>query len=443
MRTRADLDLTDILDDSLSSTESGEARPATMSSIPVSDEHATIPRSMRTEGGEGAPAEWLDRLLVATSALHDEEGEVEVARALSVALSEILQRPVGVCLIAQNGGQEIVRVQPEGEAPGGEADPARLFPGNLTERVFPVMASRGHSARDEEAFGLDGTTLHIAADDEIDPRMIHVGERAATLLAVELVEARRRTSARRTQRELSKLQAYIIQADKLASMGQLAAGVVHELNNPLTSIVAYTEYLIRKSQANVNHDPDDLERLRRIGESAGRMLRLTRDLVTYARPSSDIAVPIAIEQVLEKALAFCEHVVAEIGAKVDRQFAEVLPPVRGMPEELAQVFVNLITNACHAMTRDEGCLKVTTALEEEGGGRWVCVTLEDNGHGIDEAHLPHIFAPFFTTKSDGRGTGLGLAIVKNILDKHRGGIWAEAARSGGTRFVLRFPALDS
>ena len=437
MRTRADREVNDAIDDALSST--GEVRTGAMSSIPVSDERATFPQGRR----DSAPAEWLDRLLIATSALHDEEGEVEVARALAVAVSEILQRPVGVCLIVPNGGQEVVRVHPEGDAPSGDADAARLFPANLVERVFPVVASRGHSSRDDGSTVLDGTTLHIAADDEVDPRMVHIAERAATLLAAELVEARRRTSARRTERELAKLQAYIIQADKLASMGQLAAGVVHELNNPLTSIVAYTEYLIRKVQATVDGDADVLERLRRIGESAGRMLRLTRDLVTYARPSSDIAVPIAIEQVLEKALAFCEHVLGEAGARVDRHFAEVLPAVRGMPEELAQVFVNLITNACHAMKRDEGCLTVTTTLAEDGGARWVCVTLEDNGHGIDQQHLPHIFAPFFTTKSDGRGTGLGLAIVKNILDKHRGGIWAEAAESGGTRFVLRFPALDA
>ncbi len=175
------------------------------------------------------------------------------------------------------------------------------------------------------------------------------------------------------------------------------------------------------------------------------MLRLTRDLVTYARPSSDIAVPIAIEQVLEKALAFCEHVVAEIGATVERHFEEPLPPVRGMPEELAQVFVNLITNACHAVPRDAGRLVVSTTLEEDRptGIRFICVTLEDNGHGIDATNLPHIFAPFFTTKSDGRGTGLGLAIVKNILDKHRGSIRAESAESGGTRFILRLPALDT
>jgi signal transduction histidine kinase len=372
--------------------------------------------------------------------LSAEDGEVAVARTLAMALSEWIELPVGVCLVlAEGAGQEVLRVLPGGDAQVGSVDPARLFPGFTIEHVFAVRAA-GTDGSGEE------TTLHIAADSyELEPAFVQLGEQAAMTLGSALSAARKRIEARRTARELNKLQAYIIQADKLASMGQLAAGVVHELNNPLTSIVAYTEYLIRKGTANPNADQDDLERLRRVGESAGRMLRLTRDLVTYARPSSDIAVPVAVEQVIEKAIAFCEHVVAEVGARVERRFEPELPPVRGMPEELAQVFVNLVTNACHACARGDGVLIVTTSISEQvspSTTRWIQVTVEDNGHGIEEQNLPHIFAPFFTTKGEGRGTGLGLAIVKNILDKHAGDIHAEAGSQGGTRFVLRFPALE-
>src|SRR5262249_40504395 len=148
---------------------------------------------------------------------------------------------------------------------------------------------------------------------------------------------------------------------------------------------------------------------------SSRILRFTRDLVAYARPSSEVPVPIAINNVIEQALAFCEHVLAEHGANVDRIFADALPPVRGMPEQLAQVFVNLFTNACHAMPQTGGRLAVSSVMSAEGR---VVIAVEDNGHGIANEHLTSIFTPFFTTKGDGRGTGLGLSIVRNIMDNH-------------------------
>jgi C4-dicarboxylate-specific signal transduction histidine kinase len=230
----------------------------------------------------------------------------------------------------------------------------------------------------------------------------------------------------------------MVQAEKLASLGQIAAGVVHELNNPLTSIVAYTDWLTRKqAQTPGGGDPDSLERLRRIGESASRILRFTRDLVTYARPSSEVPVPVSLHTVIEQALAFCEHVLAQHGAQVERRFTEVVPPVRGMHEQLVQVFVNLFTNACHAMPGDGGELLVRTELTTDS--LRLLVYVEDNGHGIAGDQLTQIFAPFFTTKVDGRGTGLGLSIVKNIMDNHGAEIRAERSDNGGARFILAFP----
>jgi signal transduction histidine kinase len=147
-------------------------------------------------------------------------------------------------------------------------------------------------------------------------------------------------------------------------------------------------------------------------------------------------VPVSLQTVVDQALAFCEHVLDEAGAKVERRFAANLPEVEGMPEQLAQVFVNLVTNACHAMPPGQGQLIVTTRVEDTT----VVVVVEDNGHGIAKENLPHIFAPFFTTKTDGKGTGLGLSIVRNILEGHGGEIQAQAVVPSGTRFVLRIPA---
>jgi signal transduction histidine kinase len=161
--------------------------------------------------------------------------------------------------------------------------------------------------------------------------------------------------------------------------------------------------------------------------------------VAYARPSSETPVAVSVHVVIDQALAFCEHVLDEAGAELERRYATELPRVHGMPEQLAQVFVNLVTNACHAMPHGKGKLVITTRPTSEGDA--VLVSVEDNGHGIEPEHMPHIFAPFFTTKTDGRGTGLGLSIVKNILDNHDAEVRAESLKPGGTRFVLRIPTI--
>lgn len=407
----------------------------TVSSVPISRASRVASASL------DAPAAWLDRLVVAACEMPVASGEAAVVESLVRALGDIFPDcGVGACFVpmppsgpASGRGaprsapseQRIFKSIPEGEE--GRAvgmDPTRLFPGYEFERVLDV----------EEG----ATTLHLASDDpqlEIDGSpMIHVLRRAALAMSRGLAFARVHARATADASELRALSSHMMQADKLASLGQLAAGVVHELNNPLTSIVAYTDWLIRKQGP--DGDTDSLERLRRIGESSTRILRFTRDLVAYARPSSEIPVPVAIHNVIEQALAFCEHVLAEHDASVERLFGEHLPPVRGMPEQLAQVFVNLFTNACHAMPRAGGRLLVESGLDEAGR---VEVHVDDNGDGIPPEHLTSIFTPFFTTKGDGRGTGLGLSIVRNIMDNHGAEIRAERAPNGGARFVLVFP----
>lgn len=404
----------------------------TVSSVPVSRESRVAEVSLDVE------AAWLDRLVVAACEMPAAAGEAAVVEFLVRALSEIFPDcGVGACFVSTATSssappdsrppeQRLFKYVPEGEnARAVGMDPTRLFPGFRYERVIDVDAGQ--------------TTLHLASDDsqiESDASpMMHIVRRTALAMSRGLGFARVHSRATADATELRALSSHMMQAEKLASLGQLAAGVVHELNNPLTSIVAYTDWLIRKQGP--MGDPDSLERLRRIGESSSRILRFTRDLVAYARPSSEVPVLVAIHNVIEQALAFCEHVIAEHEAHVERLFADALPPVRGMPEQLAQVFVNLFTNACHAMPKSGGRLTVSTTLSPEGQ---VVVMVEDNGHGIAIEHFASIFTPFFTTKGDGRGTGLGLSIVRNIMDNHNAEIRAEKAPAGGARFVLLFPS---
>ena len=401
---------------------------------------SSIPNSHKSRVGVAAlavEASWLDRLIVAACEMPSSSGEVAVVEFLVQKLSEIFPEcGVGACFVPLPTStstpdlapteQRLFKYVPEGEE--GRAvgmDPTRLFPGFAFERVLDVEAG--------------STTLHLAADDaqiqDDQSPFMHVVRRAVLAMSKGLQNARVHQRAIADASELRALSSHMMQAEKLASLGQLAAGVVHELNNPLTSIVAYTDWLIRKQGP--QGDPDSLERLRRISESSSRILRFTRDLVAYARPSSEVPVLVSIQNVVEQALAFCEHVIAEHGASVDRVFGEQIPPVRGMPEQLAQVFVNLVTNACHAMPERGGHLCVKTFVTTENR---IFVAVEDNGHGIAAEHMGAIFTPFFTTKGDGRGTGLGLSIVRNIMDNHGAEIRAERSEQGGARFVLSFPA---
>lgn len=398
----------------------------TVSTVPVS--HIS-PKSVERVI---ASAEALDVLLVATCELPVQQGEYAVAEAIVKALAQVLpQCGVGVCLVAQAdrsrsqpqiAEQRVFKYTPPGRE--GGAHPTRLFSSFALEHVVNVDST--------------GTTLHIASDDEAvlqaGTSFDFLARRARLALERGLHFARVHQKSTVDAEELRALNNHMVQAEKLASLGQLAAGVVHELNNPLTSIVAYTDYLSKRAEARA--DKDDIERLRRVSESANRMLRFTRDLVTYARPSREEPVPFTIATVIDQALAFCEHVMDQTGVSVQRNYAATNAEVRGMPEQLAQVFVNLVTNACHAMPEAGGKLVLRTAFE---GDHHVRVQVEDNGHGILDQHLSQIFVPFFTTKGEGRGTGLGLSIVRNIVDNHRGQIWAERIDGGGTRFVITLP----
>lgn len=238
--------------------------------------------------------------------------------------------------------------------------------------------------------------------------------------------------------EVRALEEQIIHAEKLATLGQLAAGVVHELNNPLTSISVYSDYLHKKGQRS-HMDAGDLEKLRRIVESAERILNFTRDLVAYARPSAEEPRLLSIRDVVEQAVVFCEHVLDEYQVTVERRYDGHTPPVYGVKSQLHQVFINIITNACHAM-RDIVTRPSKLVIETNESGTGVEVSIQDNGGGIPDENLERIFDPFYSTKTEGKGTGLGLSIVRNIVHAHGGTIVVSSRMGEGSRFEIRLPS---
>lgn len=237
--------------------------------------------------------------------------------------------------------------------------------------------------------------------------------------------------------EVRELEGQVHHAEKLATLGQLAAGIVHEINNPLTSISVYGEYLLGKLTRS-GAESSDLKRLERILRSSDRIMSFTRNLLTYARPSKEEAREVAVNQLLEDAVDFCDHLAREANVTVVPDYAETLPRVNAVPGQLHQVFVNLITNACNAAGEDGGVVSVRT---RQLGYDQVQVVVEDNGIGISESDLEHVFEPFFSTRRNGKGTGLGLSIVKNIIEQHRGQIQIESAAGRHTTVFVTLPSL--
>jgi two-component system, NtrC family, sensor kinase len=235
---------------------------------------------------------------------------------------------------------------------------------------------------------------------------------------------------------LRSLERQIIQAEKLATLGQLAAGVVHELNNPLTSISVYADFLLKRLERGLPVEPGDVEKLRRIVEGAERIQNFARSLVQYAKPSPASPERINVADVVRQALSFCEHMIRKTDARLELVLDDALPPVFAVRGQLQQVVINLVTNALHALPGTAGQIAVKAFRHDHDN---VALAVEDNGHGIRPEDRARIFEPFFTTKTDGRGTGLGLSIVRNIIDAHRGEIEVDSLPGRGTAFRVVLP----
>jgi two-component system, NtrC family, sensor kinase len=405
-------------------------------SVPVSSSEQS---SSRPKVADAVPAAWLDRLLVSVLDLPLSDGEQAVVEKLVSSIGAILPAyAVGVSLGLDGGAGRgdrfvVCRVPEDRSAQSAASTPSRLFAGFSSEYVAPVRLGRTES------------TVHVASDDDdLDPSTSPVAQlvdRVAMILGRALPAARLASVATGgPQRNNRRMEERIIQAEKLATFGQLAAGLVHELNNPLTSIVAYSDYLVRKAlEGGATRDAEDIERLRRIHESANRMLRFTREFVSYARPSSEVRGPVILHDVLDQAVAFCEHVLNAAGVGVERRYGEDVVAVRGVGEQLVQVFVNLLTNACQAAPASDGRIVLTTSMTRVDERRVVIVEVSDNGGGIAPEHLSQVFEPFFTTKRASHGTGLGLSIVKTIVDAHDGQVRASSEPGRGTQFIVELP----
>jgi signal transduction histidine kinase len=232
------------------------------------------------------------------------------------------------------------------------------------------------------------------------------------------------------EEERSRLEGQLRHADRLATIGLLAAGVAHELNEPLGNILGFAQ-LAKKCRGLPKSAKKDLGKI----ESASLQARdIIRKLLIFARQMPPQKTRVDLHHVVEETLDFLQGRFAEMGITVECRLPAALPAIPADPGQLSQVLVNLIVNALQAMPKG-GKLTIGARATH----RNVSLTVEDTGTGMSQEVLDQIFVPFFTTKDVGEGTGLGLPVVHGIVSAHGGTIHVESKVGSGTRFEIRLP----
>ncbi len=233
--------------------------------------------------------------------------------------------------------------------------------------------------------------------------------------------------------ERLKMQEQLIVTDRLASIGELAAGIAHEINNPLTGVVGFSDLLMSRDDL-----PDDaMEDLSIINKEAVRASQVARNLLTFSRQHPDYKAPVRINDIINTVLQLRAYEQKVNNIEVVTNLDENLPAISANDYQLQQVFINIIVNAEFFMkeAHGRGRLEITTRRKD---GK-VQISIADDGPGIAPEDLSRIFDPFYTTKEVGQGTGLGLSICYGIIDEHGGRIWAESELNQGATFVMELP----
>ena len=269
---------------------------------------------------------------------------------------------------------------------------------------------------------------------EFTAEEVRVVEGICRQAALAIENARLHEGVKQQMEELKSTQAQLVQSAKLAAIGELAANVAHEINNPLTTVLGFASYLGEKVP------PEDpmREELKLIQEEAGRARDIVRDLLDFSRQHDFSPEPADLNNVLERTVAMVKRQRGLKHVKVDEQYAGELPLVEVDVSRIKQVFLNIINNALYAMA-DTGTLSIRTASADGV----VQVDFTDTGSGIAPEHIDRIFDPFFTTKPEVSGTGLGLSVSLGIVQSHGGTIDVRSAPGQGATFSVKLPARAS
>jgi len=228
-------------------------------------------------------------------------------------------------------------------------------------------------------------------------------------------------------RDLREAQAHLLHQEKMAAFGLLAAGIAHEVGNPLTSISALVQILERR-----DCDAYTRDKLALVDGQLQRIQATLRELINFSRPASTVRIRVCLSDILDEALRIAKYYKRIKGRVLTPHFSPGLPPLDGVRDQLVQVFLNLILNAIDATQRGG-----RIAIEAERRGAFIDVAVRDDGSGISSEHAGRVFQPYFTTKK--HGTGLGLFVTRQLVSSHGGTVHFETRPGQGTVFRVRLP----
>jgi two-component system NtrC family sensor kinase len=369
-------------------------------------------------------ARFLHEVTMVNANLEDSRREIEHSRNTLLALFDNLDDELYII----NRDYELIAVN-QARASRAGAAPQDL----VTRTCFKVLEDRDSpcpACLAKPTFDVGNKTMRIentiGPDHQFIIREIYTypindaeGNAFQTILQLRDITERRR------------LEASLIQAEKLAALGQLSAGVAHELNNPITAVIANTQLLQRE----LKPIEVDLESVDLIEQAGRRAQKVVRALLDFSRQEPQEFHTVDVNQSIQKALALVEKQWERAKVKLTRKLAPDLPAIYGNTDHLQSVWINLLVNAQDALDEQPG----EVVLRSEKRGEFVVVQVQDTGAGIPQEYLSRIFDPFFTTKAPGKGTGLGLATCFRIVDQHRGTIEVDSEPDVGTTFTVRLP----
>lgn len=235
--------------------------------------------------------------------------------------------------------------------------------------------------------------------------------------------------------EYKRMQQQLVHAEKMGVLGQLAAAVAHELNNPLSGVISFSQILLKEADPSMPY----VEDLKNIEHAALRCKKIVEDLLAFARkPETTAHEPVSLHEIIEQAVSLLRPKLEARGTRVEVELPSSLPRLAIHPDPLHQILVNMISNAQDAIGTG-GVLRLEARQAREKKKEYILLSVQDSGPGIPARDRERIFEPFFTTKGPGEGTGLGLSICRKLMESFGGSIEVSSSTEKGTTFLLRFP----
>lgn len=242
-------------------------------------------------------------------------------------------------------------------------------------------------------------------------------------------------------RQLKESQARLIQSAKLSTIGWLGAGAAHELNNPIGGILGYAQFILQKL-GKPDFAKEDFKTCKQyvehIEKESKRCKSIVENLLLFSRKHIGGPEPLDIKKILENAISLIRHQLKLQDIKLITDYEPGLPRVSGNIDQLQQAFINIITNAQHAMPKG-GELNIDIRTKKKAGKKTLEIRFKDTGIGIPKENLAEIFEPFFTTKQDWKSIGIGLSITSQIIKEHKGAVTVQSKEGAGTEFTITLP----